>query len=279
MKTQAVRCASPARGIGWERRLPTVLALLVLPLAGTPAAAQAACATQPPDLAAWWAGEDNALDQLGIQHAILTNGTGFAAGFVGRAFQFDGIDDQMRAGLLGGIGLTEADPLTIAAWVNSANVAATTVQVIAGNYMGEQGGSGNFSVYLRISDGNLGFSIDQRQVAGSSVSTPISNGWHFVTATYDGNTLALYLDGLPSGSTPRGFSGSVANTRGWNVGNFSDETNAAHGFNSSFNGRLDEVMVFGRALGAAEVEAIFDAGSLGVCPPMIFANGFEGSGR
>lgn len=279
MNTQESRNRRRTRSAGWATRLHVMLALLLLPLVGTPAAAQAACTPQPPGLAAWWAGEDNAMDRLGSHHATLTNGTGFAAGFVGRAFQFDGIDDQMRAGLLGGIGLTETDPLSIAAWVNSANVAATTVQVIAGNYMGEQGGSGNFSIHLRISDGNLTVSIDQRQLAGSSVSTPISNGWHFVTATYDGNTLALYLDGLPEGTTPRGFSGSAANTRGWNVGNFSDETNTAHGFNSSFNGRLDEVMVFGRALGAAEVEAIFDAGSLGVCPPMIFASGFEGTAR
>lgn len=89
MKTQAVRCASPARGIGWERRLPTVLALLVLPLAGTPAAAQAACATQPPDLAAWWAGEDNALGAAEVEAIFDAGSLGvcppmiFANGFEG----------------------------------------------------------------------------------------------------------------------------------------------------------------------------------------------------
>lgn len=269
---------SLSRCVGRATRLRWMLGLMGLMFAGATAALPLACATQPPDLAAWWSGEDNPLDRLGSYPGTLDHGTGYGTGFVGRAFQFDGIDDSMRVGLLGGIGLTETDPLTIAAWVNSVAVEATATQTIAGNYMGEQGGSGNFSLYLRIYDGSLSFVMDQRQVAGTSLSTPITNGWHFVTATYDGSTLALYVDGQSRGSTPRNFSGSVANTRGWNVGNFSDETNTAHGFNSGFNGRIDEVTVFGRALSAAEIGAIFDAGSFGICTPTIFASGFEGSG-
>lgn len=267
-----------SRSAGCATRLRWMLGLMGLMFAGATAALPLACATQPPDLAAWWSGEDNALDRLANYPGILDHGTSYGPGFVGRAFQFDGSDDSMRVGLLGGIGLTESDPLTIAAWVNSLAVEATATQVIAGNYMGEQGGSGNFSLYLRIYEGNLSFVMDQRQVAGTSVSTSITNGWHFVTATYDGSTLAIYVDGQSRGSTPRNFSGSAANTRGWNVGNFSDETNAAHGFTSGFNGRIDEVTVFGRALSAAEIGAIFDAGSLGICTPTIFANGFEGTG-
>lgn len=235
------------------------------------------CAPQPPDLAAWWSGEDNALDRLGNFPGTLDHGTGYGPGFVGRAFQFDGIDDSMRVGFLGGIGLTETDPVSIAAWVNTSTAATTALQVIAGNYMGEQGGSGNFSMYLMIYNGNLAFVIDQRQVAGTSVVTPVTNGWHFVTATYNGNVLTLYLDGEARGSTPRNFSGSAANTRAWNVGNFSDETNAGHGYNSSFNGLIDEVTLFGRALSPTEIGSILAAGAAGICTPTIFANGFEGT--
>jgi hypothetical protein len=159
----------------------------------------------------------------------------------------------------------------------SANTASATIQNIAGNYMGEAGGMGNYSMSLRIDSSDLSFAINQRQLQGTSVVTPITSGWHFVAATYDGTTLALYVDGVLRGSTLRNFSGSTPNTRGWNIGNVSDETNAAHGYNSSFNGLIDEVTLFTRALGANEISAIFSAGSAGICTPTLFANGFEGT--
>lgn len=262
--------------VGHAARLRWIAGWVGLLAASASWAVPLACATQPPDLAAWWSGEDNPLDRLGSYPGTLDHGTGYGTGFVARAFQFDGIDDSMRVGFLGGIGLTESDPVSIAAWANTSTAATATLQVIAGNYMGEQGGSGNFSMYLMINNGNLVFSVDQRQLAGISLSTPISDGWHFVTATYDGTALALYVDGEARGSNTRNFTGADANTRGWTVGNFSDETNAGHGYNSSFNGLIDEVTIFGRALSLAEIGSIFGAGAAGICTPTIFANGFEG---
>jgi hypothetical protein len=116
----------------------------ILPAANATIAVPLACVPQPPDTGAWWSGEDNALDRLGSYPGTLANGTGYAPGLVGRAFQFDGIDDSMWVGFLGGIGLTETDPLTIAGWINTSTTGATS-QTIAGNYMGEGGGIGNFS--------------------------------------------------------------------------------------------------------------------------------------
>jgi hypothetical protein len=263
------------RRIGTSAGLRCTLGLAALLAANATIAVPLACVPQPPDIGAWWSGEDNALDRLGSYPGTLANGTGYAPGLVGRAFQFDGIDDSMWVGFLGGIGLTETDPLTIAGWINTSTTGATS-QTIAGNYMGEGGGIGNFSLYLRIDFSALSFAINQRQLQGASVATPITSGWHFVAGTYDGTTLALYVDGELRGSTLRNFSGSTPNTRGWNIGNFSDETNAVHGYNSSFNGLIDEVALFTRALSVDEIGAIFNAGSDGICVPTIFASGFEG---
>lgn len=268
------RRIEPCAGAG---RLACVLGLAALMTAGAAVAAPLDCMAPPAGLAAWWSGEDNALDRLGSFPGTLAHGTGFGPGFVGRAFQFDGIDDSMLVGLLGGVGLTETEPLTIAAWINTGTANAAPLQVIAGNYMGEGGGTGNFSMHLRIDSGNLTFAIDQRQLAGTSVTTSIASGWHFLAASYDGNLMALYVDGGLRESAQRSFTGSTANTRGWTIGNFSDETNAAHGYSASFNGLIDEVAVFARALGAGEVNAIFTAGSAGLCTPTLFANGFEGN--
>jgi hypothetical protein len=230
------------------------------------------CALQPTQMVAWWRGEDNAEDSIGIHDGTLVNGTDFDEGRVGRAFNFDGVDDAVHVGMIGNLGVAESGPLSIATWVNSYNLSRYLgdSQTIAGNYMGEQdGGTDGFSVYLGIYDSNLTFAINQRQLAGDSITTTISEGWRFVTATYDGTTLHLYLNGELKGSGARSFSGSAANTRGWDIGNFSPQTNASHGFESSFYGLIDEVQLFDRALSAKEIAAIYVAGYEGVCTPQI----------
>ena len=50
-----------------------------------------------PGLVSWYRAEDNPTDAADSNHGTLLNGAGFAAGQVGRAFSFDGVDDQVRA--------------------------------------------------------------------------------------------------------------------------------------------------------------------------------------
>ncbi len=221
------------------------------------------CTPPPSDLVAWWRAEDNAFDSFDGNHGTMTNGATFANGKIGRAFSFDGIDDAISAGMLNNTALSETLPFSISAWINSSDTAL--YQVIAGNYMGEGGGIGNFSTYLSINAGNLSFAINQRQLADVTTSTALTTGWHFVTATYDGSVLDLYVDGMLKNSKVRDFSGSSDNTRGWYIGNFSPQTVAAHGFNSSFKGLIDEAAIFNRALSASEIAAIYNAGSAGQC--------------
>lgn len=259
----------------WRPTIALLMLLCIVTTAGQTSLDPVGCAIPPSGLMAWWAGEDNALDTTGAFHGVAQNGVGHAPGHVARAFDFDGIDDSVLVGMMGSVGVAETAPFTIIAWENSDNVSAQLAQVIAGNYMGEGGDIGNFSLFLLISDGQIHFGINKRQINAVSVSTAVSSGWQFVTATYDGSELKLYVNAELRSSGVRPFSGATNNTRGWNVGNYSDATNAAHGFNSTFNGLLDEVAVFDRALNASEISAIYATSNLGMCRPTIFANGFE----
>src|SRR5204862_3772869 len=47
----------------------------------------------PADLVSWWRAENNAADFTGSNNGILQNGTTFATGMVGQAFNLDGNDD------------------------------------------------------------------------------------------------------------------------------------------------------------------------------------------
>ncbi len=230
------------------------------------------CAPQPTQMVAWWKGEDNTEDSIGTHDGTLVNDTTFADGKIGRAFEFENAGDAVHIGTIDNLGVNESEPFSITSWVNYYDASGFSVgqQVIMGNYMGERGGSnGYFSTYVNIDDSTLMFAINKKQINADYVTAPITEGWRFVTATYDGTYLDLYLDGELMGFTTRSFSGSTANTRGWDIGNFSPETNASHEYDSSFFGLIDEVQLFDRALSAEEVADIYAAGSEGVCIPQL----------
>src|SRR5262245_28250513 len=48
----------------------------------------------PPQPAHWWAGEGNANDSAGDAHGTVLGGLQFATGRIGKAFEFDGQDDE-----------------------------------------------------------------------------------------------------------------------------------------------------------------------------------------
>src|SRR5262245_2038559 len=51
----------------------------------------------PSGIVSWWTGNNTTDDLVGPNEGALANGAGFAAGQVGDAFNFDGIDDNFQA--------------------------------------------------------------------------------------------------------------------------------------------------------------------------------------
>lgn len=79
--------------------------------------------------------------------------------------------------------------------------------------------------------------------------------FHHVAGTYDGDVMRLYLDGVQVGSLA--VSGTV-------------DDGVAVELSTDFeplHGLLDKVGIYHRALSAAEMQAIFSAGSYGKCKP------------
>src|SRR5439155_10230280 len=50
----------------------------------------------PFGIVSWWRAESNALDSVGANNGILTNGASFAAGKAGSAFSLDGLNDYIQ---------------------------------------------------------------------------------------------------------------------------------------------------------------------------------------
>jgi hypothetical protein len=226
----------------------------------------AACTPPPADMISWYPGEGNANDIAGSNHGTLLNGTIFATGKVNQAFSFDGMDDEVQ--VANQVSL-EPQTLTVDFWFNS-----TTPGDRA--YLLSKGADGCLSASYSINkDGTGGGLAFDVVINGALVRSPFSaatvfNGnWHFVAGTYDGTTVRLFIDGQEVGTgTPAtgAITYGLSSTNDLFFGTYPESTCKAQ---FHYNGLLDEVELFSRALTLTEIQAIYNAGSAGKCPCQI----------
>jgi hypothetical protein len=88
-----------------------------------------------------------------------------------------------------------------------------------------------------------------------SDSAVTDGSWHHGVATYDGNNLKLYVDGKLQKQAVSWRGEIPANTNDLTIGmNRSNPAPEEEG--RSFDGAIDEVMIFNHALSAAEIQAV-----------------------
>ena len=232
------------------------LVFVILFLATGPGQSQAACVAQPADAVSWWQAEDNGVDNIGANDGTMTNGATFAGGLVGRGFSFDGVDDHLS--------VPDAPSLrpaqfSVAAWVNPA-AAESGDGLIVYKQGTDAGGYASFVLWLlgntykaRTTMNGVLFDIDSGVNAAAGV-------WTHLAVTNDGSQLSIYVDGILRDSVAVSGTVNYANYPIL-IGNHDLTPNIFNGF----NGRIDEVEVFARALSAAEVAGLFNAGEAGVC--------------
>ena len=125
------------------------------------------------------------------------------------------------------------------------------------NLLGKQAsGCGAIQYKLAFSPGNgLTFSAGSASVP-TGVALPI-NSWTHLAVTFDGTNFLFYINGVQSGSG----TGSLGAPNGLPVTIRTVSTTCP-----PFAGLLDEVSFYNRALTAAEVLGVYNAGSGGKCP-------------
>ena len=106
----------------------------------------------------------------------------------------------------------------------------------------------------QVTRGKLAFVINGGTLCLSDTIIT-DNAWHHGAATFDGDNLRLYVDGIPQKQVVA-FHGEIAsNTDDLTIGmNRSNPT--AREKDQSFQGQIDEVMIFNRALSAEEIKAM-----------------------
>jgi Concanavalin A-like lectin/glucanases superfamily len=150
--------------------------------------------------------------------------------------------------------------LTVSAWFNAANFMANS-RIIANSHTDVD--ARGFQLEVNSGGASGFFDVGNGSIAGTaSWSQQLATGaWHHYAGTYDGATVRAYIDGIQVASTP--FAGGAIGLSGQNI-------NIARNPGDSgdyFAGALSDVRIYGRALSASEILALYQAVSPPPPPP------------
>ena len=204
-------------------------------------------------LVGWWTLNDGsgnvAYDTSGNGNdGTLQGGPNWVAGKISGALQFDGADDQVDCGNDPSLDIT--GEITIAAWVYPTGPGSSDYPRIVDKSDGTGGADPGYKLYLRSAE-NFLVTLSAGGAYPNSSSSADLNAWNYVVFITDGTQRKLFLNGawqrwdessLPvSSSNPLFLGNSPAGNR-------------------HFEGVLDEVRVYSRALAEDEIEAIMLGG-------------------
>ncbi len=206
-------------------------------------------------MVSWYRSEGDGSDFVGDDDGTL-NGATFTAGKVGQAFLFDGVDD--RVSIPDSADQNPGTNFTVEAWINPSS--SGHGRPIAQKRPGNLGGYTFETTHAPYAPNDgLQFVVS---IGGSQhfLQTPegvlTNNAWQHVAATYDGIALRIYVDGVEEASAPA--SGAIdTNTAPVVIG----QNVVIPSF--VWDGAIDEVSFYSRALTQAEIQTIVDAGSEG----------------
>lgn len=228
------------------------------------------CVTPPAGLIGWWQAEGNGRDVTGAHHGTTPFGMSYVHGEVGQAFSYHYDNyDMTRVTIPDSPDFKLTNSMTIEAWIYPR--AACNYVFFRGD---DRPGLDPYSVDCRSTE-RIGFTIDDLNGNSARVEAPIQyNQWQHVAATLDGATgeMRTYVNGRLGGqintSVRPGAELDPAYNPGVGIGNVEGRFQTW-----PFNGMIDEVALYSRALSQSEIQGQYDAGSAGRClcvtPPAI----------
>ena len=178
------------------------------------------------------------------------------------ALEFNGTSDYVDVLSYAGVNFG-TNNFTLEAWILPTPTGNAPIQVIAEKRTQQGGSYYGYSFFLY--NGLLGVQLADGQYANFLAPTPVPTDghWHHVAVAVSRHAAlggVFYVDGFPvSTFDPRARHLSLNNAASFRVGSNTLSTP------SFFEGGIDEVGAYGRALSANEIHAIFAAQGTGRC--------------
>ncbi|MBI3850912.1 MAG: tandem-95 repeat protein [Verrucomicrobia bacterium] len=228
------------------------------------------CTDTPTGLISWWPGDGNQADAMGTNNISSFSPTLYATGKVDRAFSLNGISSRIQVAPATTLNFGSNVDFSIETWIKTgpSNTINPNVPIIEKRTEGTAAWVG---YSLSLNQGRLAFAMGSTPLSATNVATFISPGpdlrdgmFHHVavslnrTVTNGGN---LFVDGqLVLTFDPTKRKASLASSPPLYIG-----APVITLSNSYFGGLIDEPAIYNRALSAAEILAIRQAGAAGKC--------------
>ena len=209
-------------------------------------------------LALYHMNDDGWKDATGKNNGTATGAVFADSAKVGsHAGSFDGTDDYLDCGILGG--LSNNSPFTYSAWIKFS--VSQSSKTIMGKHT-DRGGGASMGIDDREPN-KIKFHLNNYgSQRVNSTKTFNDDAWHNVAGTWDGEALKLYVDGVldASAAVPKALTFPDVP---FNIGRW------VGGSSQYFNGLIDEVAIYNRALTADEIarHAGLDSASSPTPPP------------
>ena len=185
------------------------------------------------------------IDSSRNHHDGKLNGAKMATGLFSRALQFDGVNDFVDAGTFD----VNGREITLSAWIKADDFDTHDARIIS-----KAKGTAEQDHYWMLSTIKKSGSIKPRFRLKTNGKTTTLIGkrdlpvgkWVHVAATYDGSSMRIYLDGTLMGSVKK--SGFISTNSSVAV-RMGDNPKGGR----AFDGTIDDVRVYSRALSASEL--------------------------
>ncbi len=221
------------------------------------------CITPPANMRAWYpmdSASGSTVDDIAGSNDGVRVGPVSTTGQVAAAYDFDGSNDYVYANDSSTLDFGYGD-FSIDAWIKTTDSNATIVskrQVVSGKYVGYLFMVNGGKLLLQIGDTTNSWS----NYHSSSMPSVNDGQWHLVAVTVDRSSTTggrMYIDGnLVYTFNPTNRSGNTSNSARLEIGRTT-------GGGNYFDGAIDEVELFNRALSASEIASLWNAGDAGKC--------------
>ncbi len=184
------------------------------------------------------------------------NGATWTTGKIGKALSFDGVDDYVNIPNESNFDLSGS--FSLESWIKTSQIGKVG-GIVTKHYSSDVRGS--YCLYIESNNKitmMLVRSPNDRDVVLADAYVN-DDKWHHLVGTYDGSSMSLYIDGVLDNSISA--FGVAANTN--DPVKIGACTSVSGGTSSSanFNGLIDDVAIYNRALTLQEVKGLFQYGS------------------
>jgi len=200
--------------------------------------------------------EDNANDISGNDNnGTEYGGVGYVDGIIGKAASFDGVDDYIK---VNAINMNNND-YTISAWIKLGSSCSSDNMILALPSHTQSDDAIHFD--YRCYDDVLGNYIYEGQ-RNLSDTLNIKNTWSNVVVSKNGTLLTMYLNSKKLNEFQVEENIDYGTVRSFLIGADDDSYSDGQGDIHWFNGLIDDLRIYSRALNESEIKTLYSLGSV-----------------